>query len=173
MGASISQVQTSQGNQPVNPRPTSANYSPAQQQYGGGKGGVMPMQANPTGQTPLMGQSPYQPQAQVPFAPYSTTTEQDMMGHRGSGASFGQVMGQMGMGGGMGFPTISPQQELPVGATPDQNIKAQGKGQKVMYSPLSNQPKMGQQNPYPNTIGQWDNSSIQPQPRQSGKGKGI
>lgn len=87
MGAQISQVQPSQGNQPVNPRPTSANYSPVQQQYGGGKVGLS--------------------------------------------------------------------------------------GNKVMYSPLSDQPSMGQQNPYPNTVGQWDNASIQPQSRQSGKGKGI
>ena len=109
MGAQASQIQTPQGNQPVNPPPTQANYSPVQQQYGGGKG----------------------------------------------------------------FPTISPQQQLPVGATPDQNMEPQGKGQKVMYSPLSNQPKMGQPNPYPNTVGQWDNASIQPQTRRSGKGKGY
>ena len=41
-----------------------------------------------------------------------------------------------------------------------------------MYSPTSNQPTMGQPNPYPNTVGQWDNASIQPQTRQMGKGKG-
>ena len=102
MGASISQVQSPQGNQPVNPQPTQANYSPAQQQMGG---------------------------------------------------KFGSI----------------PQ--------PDQNMQQsaqpQGKGgRKVMYSPTSNQPTMGQPNPYPNTVGQWDNASIQPQTRQMGKGKG-
>lgn len=87
MGSFSPQIQAPQGNQPVNPQPTQANYSPAQQQFGGGK----------------------------------------------TGAS----------------------------------------GNKVMYSPLSDQPTMGQPNPYPNTIGQWDNANIQPQPRQVGKGKGI
>lgn len=38
-------------------------------------------------------------------------------------------------------------------------------------SATSGQPRMGQPNPYPNTIQPWDNSSIQPQ-TQSGKGKG-
>lgn len=98
MGAQISQIQTPQGNQPVNPPPTQANYSPAQQQ--------------------MSGKGPAQ-------------------GPAGKGAT--------------------------------QSLT----GQKVMYSPLSNQPSMGAPNPYPNTIGQWDNASIQPQPRQSGKGKGI
>ena len=171
MGAQISQVQPSQGNQPVNPRPTSANYSPVQQQYGGGKGGVMPMQANPTGQTPLMAPKPIM---SVPFDPYSTTTEQDMMGRGGTGASFGQIMSQMGMGGGMGFPSINGQVNAPTPEIQQPIPQPQGKGgRKVMYSPTSNQPSMGQPNPYPNTVGQWDNASIQPQPRQSGKGKGI
>ena len=36
------------------------------------------------------------------------------------------------------------------------------------------QPQFGQPNNYPNTVGQWDNASIQPQQSQSrgGKGKG-
>jgi hypothetical protein len=98
MGAQISQVQTPQGNRPVEPVPTQANYSPAQQQMNGK----------------------------------------------------GMAQGPSGKG-------------------PNQSYS----GQKVMYSPLSEQPTMGQPNPYPNTIGQWDNASIKPQPRQGGKGKGI
>lgn len=65
----------------------------------------------------------------------------------------------------------------PVNYSPPQQQYGGGKlgnvGQKITYSPLSDQPTMGQPNPYPNTIGQWDNANIQPQPRRSGKGKGF
>jgi len=39
---------------------------------------------------------------------------------------------------------------------------------------VGQQPRMGQPNPYSNTVGQWDNASIQPQqrPMRGGKGKG-
>ena len=39
---------------------------------------------------------------------------------------------------------------------------------------VSRQPRMGQPNPYSNTVGQWDNASIQPQQSRNrgGKGKG-
>lgn len=114
MGAQISQVQPSQGNQPVNPSPTTANYSPVQQQYGGGKGAP---QVQSTGGKGVLGRMDSYIQGQQAQTGYS--------------------------------------------------------GRKVMYSPLSDQPSMGAPNPYPNTIGQWDNASIQPQPRLGGKGKGI
>ena len=39
-------------------------------------------------------------------------------------------------------------------------------------SATSGQARMGQANPYPNTIQPWDNANIQPQ-TQSGKGKGY
>ena len=45
-------------------------------------------------------------------------------------------------------------------------------GGQATYTPTSGQQKMGSPNPYPNTIGQWDNASIQPMQR-SGKGKGA
>lgn len=50
----------------------------------------------------------------------------------------------------------------------------QGKGSNVTFPGQGGQPKMGQPNMYPNTVGQWDNASIQPQqPRnRGGKGKG-
>ena len=121
MGSSISQVQTSQGNQPVNPQPNQANYSPAQQQMGGKFG--------PVGQAVQQASDQQSNNAQPTY-----------------------VMG-----------------------TPDSSDQSQpsGKGgRRVMYSPTSNQPTMGQPNPYPNTVGQWDNASIQPQTRQMGKGKG-
>jgi hypothetical protein len=49
-----------------------------------------------------------------------------------------------------------------------------GKGARSTNAATSGQPQMGQPNMYPNTVGQWDNASIQPQqPRNSGgKGKG-
>ena len=53
----------------------------------------------------------------------------------------------------------------------------QGKGasgQRFTYSPTSGQPAMGSPNQYTNTIGRWDNASIQqPTRQQSGKGKGV
>jgi hypothetical protein len=50
----------------------------------------------------------------------------------------------------------------------------QGKGSNVTYPGQGGQPKMGQPNMYPNTVGQWDNASIQPQQSRNrgGKGKG-
>lgn len=47
-----------------------------------------------------------------------------------------------------------------------------GKGGTQTNSATSGQPRMGQQNQYSNTVGQWDNSQIQPV-RQQGKGKGA
>jgi hypothetical protein len=49
-----------------------------------------------------------------------------------------------------------------------------GKGARSTNSATSGQPQMGQPNMYPNTVGQWDNASIQPQQSQNrgGKGKG-
>jgi len=46
------------------------------------------------------------------------------------------------------------------------------KGGNYQSNATSGQPRMGQQNPYPNTVGQWDNAQIQPV-RQQGKGKGV
>jgi hypothetical protein len=58
-----------------------------------------------------------------------------------------------------------------------QNMPSGGKGasgQRFTYSPTSGQPQIGRPNQYTNTVGQWDNASIQPssQPRSGGKGKG-
>ncbi len=48
-----------------------------------------------------------------------------------------------------------------------------GKGGSTTNTATSGQPMMGQPNRYPNTVGQWDNASIQRQsPTGGGKGKG-
>jgi hypothetical protein len=49
-----------------------------------------------------------------------------------------------------------------------------GKGSSTTNAATSGQPQMGQPNMYPNTVGQWDNASIQPQQSRNrgGKGKG-
>jgi len=46
-----------------------------------------------------------------------------------------------------------------------------GKGGVQTNSATSGQPRMGQQNQYSNTVGQWDNTQIKPVGQQ-GKGKG-
>jgi len=62
-------------------------------------------------------------------------------------------------------------------AQPTQQYQAppqpMGKGGVQTNSATSGQPRMGQQNQYSNTVGQWDNSQIQPVQRQGGKGKGA
>jgi len=71
-----------------------------------------------------------------------------------------------------GFYAHSPQDYI---AAPEDNMQPQqpmGKGGSVTNSATSGQPRMGQPNRYPNTVGQWDNIQIQ-QPRNGGgKGKG-
>jgi hypothetical protein len=48
-----------------------------------------------------------------------------------------------------------------------------GKGGRQTNSATSGQPTMGAPNSYPNTVGQWDNTQIQPLPsKNAGKGKG-
>lgn len=50
--------------------------------------------------------------------------------------------------------------------------RPQGKGGNVTFPSQSGQPQMGKPNTYSNTVGPWDNASIQPR-TQSGKGKGY
>jgi hypothetical protein len=47
-----------------------------------------------------------------------------------------------------------------------------GKSGVQTNSATSGQPRMGQENQYSNTVGQWDNTQIQPV-QQHGKGKGA
>lgn len=54
-----------------------------------------------------------------------------------------------------------------------QPAQNQGKGGSTTNAATSGQPTFGQPNRYPNTVGQWDNASIQRQsPTGGGKGKG-
>lgn len=47
-----------------------------------------------------------------------------------------------------------------------------GKGGQITFPSQGGQPQMGRPNTYSNTVGPWDNASIQPR-TQSGKGKGY
>ena len=66
------------------------------------------------------------------------------------------------------------QQMMSPAVQPTGQFQPQGKGGNVTYPGQGGQPRMGQPNMYPNTVGQWDNASIQPQQSRNrgGKGKG-
>ena len=127
--------------------PIGGNNSGFGQPNPSGQTAQMPGQSGVTGG--MLGQITPMSMTQVPSDSYSSTTAQDMMGRGGTGVSFGQAMGQMGMGGGMGFPTISPRQQLPVGATPYQQPQYQ-QPQYMPQQPMYQQPQFGQpyQSPY-------------------------
>lgn len=58
-------------------------------------------------------------------------------------------------------------------AQPPQTPQPMGKGGVQSNSATSGQPRIGQQNQYSNTVGQWDNTQQQPQSHfGGGKGKG-
>ena len=59
-----------------------------------------------------------------------------------------------------------------INGRPQQTSQPQGKGGNVTYPGQGGQPQMGRPNTYSNTVGPWDNASIQPR-TQSGKGKGY
>ena len=74
------------------------------------------------------------------------------------------------------FPPPTPGQQSGSGkgmAAPVNQFNASEQSQDMPYA-QGQQPRMGMPNNYPNTVGQWDNASIQPQQSQSrgGKGKG-
>jgi hypothetical protein len=75
---------------------------------------------------------------------------------------------------GKGFATPQPSANADVAGPSSISGQAQGKGGQTTNAATSGQPQMGQPNMYPNTVGQWDNASIQPQQSQNrgGKGKG-
>ena len=80
-------------------------------------------------------------------------------------------------GGKFGDQIASATQQTGLSNTaPEQQYQAprpMGKGGVQTNSATSGQPTMGAPNQYPNTVGQWDNSQIQPlQPKRGGKGKG-
>ena len=75
---------------------------------------------------------------------------------------------------GKGFAAPQPSNTADVAGPASVSGQSQGKGSSVTIPGQGGQPKMGQPNNYPNTVGQWDNASIQPQQPQfsGGKGKG-
>jgi len=86
------------------------------------------------------------------------------------GSSIAQVQSPQTSGG----KGSSTQMQMPPAPVPDGtsgNPFPQGKGAST-NSATSGQPRMGQPNNYANTVGGWDNASIQPQ-RSGGKGKGY
>jgi hypothetical protein len=75
--------------------------------------------------------------------------------------------------------STQPQGKAQAPITPQTQSSSVGKGfaseqSNVTLPGQGGQPKMGQPNMYPNTVGQWDNASIQPQQSRNrgGKGKG-
>ena len=52
-------------------------------------------------------------------------------------------------------------------------IRPMAKGGNYQSNATSGQPRIGQKNPYPNTVGQWDNTQQQTQQPMQGKGKGA
>jgi hypothetical protein len=76
-------------------------------------------------------------------------------------------------GGGKGQAPM-PQADTQPNSNPNAGTpQPMGKGGAQTNSVTSGQPRMGMENQYSNTVGQWDNSQIQPlQPKYGGKGKG-
>lgn len=76
---------------------------------------------------------------------------------------------------GKGFqqsPTDSSQLQSPVQSTMNGQPTPMGKGGAVTNSATSGQPRVGQPNLYPNTVGMGDNTQQQPNQAQA-KGKGA
>jgi hypothetical protein len=85
------------------------------------------------------------------------------------GGPNGQPQGK-GLSQATNFAQPQQQMQQPNGG---QNGQPQGKGGRVTYPGQGGQPQMGKPNTYSNTVGPWDNASIQPRQTQSGKGKGY
>lgn len=87
-----------------------------------------------------------------------------------------QPMSQQSGGKGMAQPSQPTQQvaapEVMNQPTGGFNGQPSGKGGRVTFPGQGGQPKMGVPNTYSNTVGQWDNASIQPQQSRMGGGKG-
>jgi len=96
-----------------------------------------------------MGRAAYNPNNP---APYELMQQQDAQ----------QPINLVNQGGGDGLGGTGLSRNMP---------QPMGKGGRQTNSATSGQPRMGMKNQYPNTVGQWDNSQIQPT-QQRGKGKG-
>jgi len=82
----------------------------------------------------------------------------------GSVSQIGQNMGNSSFG--------PPQQSSGKSGPANQPTQQQGFNGNVTMPGQGGQPQFGAQNPYSNTVGQWDNSQISPV-QQQGKGKGA
>jgi hypothetical protein len=73
----------------------------------------------------------------------------------------------------MGGFTAQVQQPNSQAQQPTQAPQPMAKGGNYQSNVTSGQPRMGQPNQYPNTVGQWDNTQQQTQQPMQGKGKGA
>jgi Domain of unknown function (DUF4214) len=169
MGGSVSQAATSVGN---------SQFGPPQQGGGGtiGKGGIA-------------GQPPQQPAA----APNSIDSlYQNVLGRAPDQAGadywkqqFGDTVDdnerkifmnaaqpELQQQGAQWGPPQSQSPNGKGGSSVNSYPGPQGMQGSTTYSATSGQPQMGAQNPYSNTVGQWDNTQIKPA-GQGGKGKGV
>ena len=106
---------------------------------------------------------------------FSSSVQAPQTGGQSSGK------GQFGNTNGNSLSQMDTPEQLSQMDMPQQPMQTQqyqpsrpmGKGGVQTNSATSGQPTMGAPNQYPNTVGQWDNSQIQPlQPKRGGKGKG-
>jgi hypothetical protein len=68
---------------------------------------------------------------------------------------------------------LGPESQLQPQVAPRRMEQPVGKGGNVTFPGQGGQPRYGKPNTYSNTVGPWDNASIQPRQTQSGKGKGY
>lgn len=100
-----------------------------------------------------------------PITPSSQNESMQFMGMRNRIKQMPPIQGNE-----LATPAVEP---MTAQVMPSAQQQTQGKGGSTTYSPTSGQPAFGQPNRYPNTVGQWDNASIQRQsPTGGGKGKG-
>jgi hypothetical protein len=143
-----------------------------------------PMSANVS---PAVSSSNMQNQGQMPVNPGAMRQGKGAGGMGNDNSATYQFYSRMGAGNpSSGGPTLTDEQKraldvvggerhrgnLDVNTFPGPSSQQpQGKGAASTNSATSGQPRMGQPNNYTNTVGGWDNASIQPQ-RSGGKGKG-
>lgn len=81
----------------------------------------------------------------------------------------GDVINQVIRKGSPSYQSSQPLDGVQGGYAP----RPMGKGGAQTNSATSGQPQMGAPNQYSNTVGQWDNTQIQPVQQTHGKGKGA
>jgi len=85
-----------------------------------------------------------------------------------------QIQQPQTSGGGGKGQAPAPQADTQPNSNPNAGIpQPMGKGGAQTNSATSGQPRMGQENQYSNTVGQWDNTQQQTQSPMQGKGKGA